>query len=238
MSKNSDYNTGQITFKAIREWREDERPREKLMKHGASALSDAEILAIIIQSGTRSFSALDAAKALLERHGTITKLASCDYSEFKHVKGLGTAKSILLAAAIELSRRIMSDPFENELIIRSPEDVAQRYIPKLRGSRTEVFRTLLLNSSNQVFREVIVSEGILNSSLVHPREVFRLAITESAAAIILLHNHPSGNPEPSKEDLAITKKLVEAGKLIEIKVIDHIIIAGENFTSLSARGLM
>ncbi len=228
--------TPEGNFKAIRDWREDDRPRERLMKHGAETLSDAELLAILIGSGTIGFSAIDAAKILLDRHGNVTRLAACDLSEFKQIKGLGDAKAVTLAAAFELSKRVQSEPFMEKKALNSPEQAASYFIPRLRGARTEVFRTLLLNSSNQLFREVPISEGSLNSSVVHPREVFRIAITESAASIILMHNHPSGNTTPSKEDISITKNLVEAGKIVDIKVLDHIIIAGDSFISLAQEG--
>lgn len=228
----------QPQYKAIREWRHDERPRERLLAHGAQSLSDAELLAILIAKGVRGFSALDAARLVLETLGTLSEISARDVSQLATIKGIGKVKAITLVAAFELSRRIESAPFQSKQVIRSPQDVAGYYIPKLRGMMKETFRVLLLNSANQVFRDVLVSEGSLNASIVHPREVFRTAITESANAMILMHNHPSGNTEPSREDIAITKQLVEAGKLVDIKVLDHIIIAGEQYTSLNEKGLM
>lgn len=225
-------------YKSIKEWREDERPRERLLQHGAQSLSDAELLAIFLGTGTRGTSAIDVARNLLQNIGKLNALPSKSASELQKVKGVGKAKAITLLAAIELSRRIEAAPFHEKKVIRSPQDVASYYIPRLRGAQTESFRVLLLNSANQVFKEIIVSTGSLNASIVHPREVFKHAITESAASIILMHNHPSGNTEPSREDIAITKQLVEAGKIIDIKVLDHLIIAGEEFTSLQDRNLM
>lgn len=224
-------------YRAIREWREDERPRERLLRYGAVVLSNAELLAILIGSGTQGFSALDVARELLDRFGSLTELASRDVSELRAVRGMGIVRSVVLAAAFELARRLQAEPFAARRVIRSPEDVARLYIPRLRGARTESFRVLLLNAANQILREVLVSEGTLTASVVHPREVFRLAIVESAAAIIVLHNHPSGNSEPSAEDIAITRQLVHAGKLLDIPVLDHIIIAGESYTSLRERGV-
>ena len=225
-------------YKPIKEWREDDRPREKLAKHGPSVLSDAELLAIIIQNGTVQFSALDIARSLLEKHENISKLASCDMSEFRHIKGIGDAKSVTLSAAFELGKRIQNEIPIEKLSFRSPEEIAGYLIPRLRGLRTEVFRALLLNSGNQVIREAVISNGTLNTSIVHPREVFRLAISESAASIIVVHNHPSGNPEPSKEDIEVTNKLAEAGRIIDIRLLDHIIIAGNQYTSFIKRGLL
>lgn len=225
-------------YRAIREWREDERPRERLLRYGAETLSDAEVLAILIGSGTRGFSALDVARELLQRFGNLTELSRRDVSELRAVRGMGTVRAVVLSAAFELVRRIQAEPFTARRVIRSPEDVARMYIPRLRSARTESFRVLLLNAANQIIREVVVSEGTLTASLAHPREVFRLAITESAAAVILLHNHPSGNTEPSPEDIALTRQLVQAGKLLDIPVLDHIIIAGEAYVSLRERGVL
>ncbi len=238
--ENSDYNNKQIptAYKTIKDWREDERPRERLAKHGARFLSDAELLAILINSGTKSYTALDIARELLGLHDNLSRLATCDFSEYKKVKGLGPARSITLAAAFELSKRIDAEPIKEKIVIRTPEDIAKYYISRLKGERKEIFRVLLLNSGNQIMREVIVSEGSLNSTIVHPREVFRIAITESAASIVLLHNHPSGSIEPSKEDIALTKQLVKAGELIGIAVIDHLIIGTESYTSFAQKGLL
>ncbi|MCL5991779.1 MAG: DNA repair protein RadC [Bacteroidetes bacterium] len=233
-----DKNETDNKFKSIRYWKEDERPRERLILHGPASLSDSELLAILINTGSKGFSAVDAARELLDKFTSITLLASCDMSELKKTKGVGPAKAVKLAAAFEIAKRIKSEPFSQKKILRTPEDVANYYIPRFQGERVETFLTLLLNSTNQVFREIDVAKGTLNSSIVHPREVFRVAITESAAAIILIHNHPSGNLEPSKEDLLITKQLVEAGKIIDIKVLDHIIIAGDSFTSFAQKGLI
>ncbi len=226
------------TYRAIRELRADERPRERLLRYGAETLADAELLAILIGSGTRGFSALDVARELLRRFESLTELSRRDVSELRSVRGMGQVRAIVLAAAFELVRRIQAEPFTARKVIRSPEDVARMYIPRLRGARKESCRVLLLNSANQIQREVLVSEGTLDASLVHPREVFRLAITESARSIILLHNHPSGNAEPSPQDIAVTRQLVSAGKLLDIPVLDHIIIAGEEYTSLRERQLL
>jgi DNA repair protein RadC len=225
-------------YKAIKEWKEDERPRERLSKHGAETLSDAELLAIIISSGTKGFSALDVGRSLLENFQSISNLAFCDISELKKIKGLGPARSVTLAAVFELAKRLQTAPFAENKSISSPEEVARYFIPRLQGEKKEKFYTLLLNSKNRVFREVLVSEGTLNNSIVHPREVFKIAISESAASIILLHNHPSGNAEPSKEDINVTRNLVDAGIIIDIKVLDHIIIAGNTFKSFLQLGLI
>lgn len=224
--------------KSIKEWREDERPRERLLAHGGHTLSEPELLAVLLGSGTRGRSAVDVARELIEHAGDITRLSARNGNELSTIKGMGDAKAARLAAAFELVRRVQAQPFDPKQQIQSPQDVARHFIPRLRGAQKETFRIVLLDSANRIFRDVLISEGSLNASIVHPREVFRPAIAESAAAMILLHNHPSGNPEPSREDVAITKQLCEAGKLIDIGILDHLIIAGETFTSLAQRGLM
>ncbi|MFM8177818.1 MAG: DNA repair protein RadC, partial [Candidatus Kapaibacterium sp.] len=191
-----------------------------------------------IGTGTRSKSALEVARELLRTCGDLHRLLSRDISEFTSVHGIAGKKAMRLIAALECSRRLHAAPFQSRKVIRSPEDVAAYYIPLLRGAVRETFRVLLLNAANQVFRENVVSEGSLNSATVHPREVFRMAITDAAANVILLHNHPSGNVEPSPEDLRITERLCHAGRIIDIKVLDHVIVAGESFMSFSQRGLI
>ncbi|MCO5251568.1 MAG: DNA repair protein RadC [Candidatus Kapabacteria bacterium] len=225
-------------FTPIRDWKSDDKPRERLMMHGPEVLSDSELLAIIVGSGTVGRSAIDIARELLKKYSSLNHLARCDFSEFKNISGIGDAKAVSIIAAFELSRRIEIAPFSGKKIFRSPEEIAEYYIPRMRDLRIEIFKVLLLTSSNQIFRDLTITEGILNSSVVHPREVFRIAITESAAAIILMHNHPSGNPEPSKEDIKITEQIVQAGKIVGIKVLDHIIIAGDKFTSFVSLGLI
>lgn len=225
-------------YKPISEWREDERPRERLITHGSHTLSDAELLAILLGNGARGQSAVELARDLIERSVDLTRLSARSAHELKNIKGIGSAKAARLVAAFELTRRVQAQPFDPKRKIQSPDDVARHFIPKLRGAQKETFRIALLDSANRIFRDVLISEGSLNASIVHPREVFRPAIAESAAAVVLLHNHPSGNPEPSREDIKITKQLHEAGKFIDIAVLDHIIIAGETFTSFTQRGLM
>ena len=229
-----------VRYSTIKEWPEDERPREKLIRHGAASLSDSELLAILINIGTKKFSAVDVAKKLLREHKSLRNIASLSVADLKQKKnkGIGTAKAVTIVAAFELARRISAAGTENDQPIRTPEDIAQRFGPQLRDLRQEVFMVLCLSSSNKIINERIITKGLLNSSLTHPREVFREAILENAASVILLHNHPSGNLEPSREDISITKQIVEAGKIIGISVHDHIIIAGDGYTSMMERGLM
>lgn len=227
-------------FSAIPEWPEHERPRERLMKHGVDALSEAELLAILLRTGTRNHTAVDVARLLLSKFESLERLSSRSLAELRHHDrklGLGLAKAATIIAAFELGRRAASKSTTKDRI-HSPEDVARRYSPHLKDKKHESFIVVLLDSANQIIREVKISDGILNSSLVHPREVFKPAIAEPAAAIILLHNHPSGNPEPSAEDLHITRQLVEASKILSIPIHDHIIIAGNTYTSFSERGIL
>ncbi len=223
-------------YRTIKDWSPEDRPRERLITHGAEVLSDADLIAILIGSGTIGYSAIDIARDIINEAGDISELASWETARLKSKKGIGNARAITLSAAFELAKRIQSNPFKKKLVVNGPENIAKYLIPKLRNLKTEEFRILLLNASNVIFREEIVSRGILNATIIHPREVFRKAIIENAAKVMLVHNHPSGNPEPSTHDLELTTDLVKAGEIINIPVIDHLIIAGENYTSLNSRG--
>ncbi|OGU56345.1 MAG: hypothetical protein A2X64_02045 [Ignavibacteria bacterium GWF2_33_9] len=225
--------------KPIKEWNPDDRPREKMMKRGPEALSDSELLAIIINNGTKGKSAIDLSKELMElAENDISKLVNLDAATLRTVKGIGEAKSISIAATLEFAKRTKIRSFGELKMFRSPEEIAQFFIPEFHAERTEKFFALLLNSSNQIIKRVNISNGTINASIVHPREVFRAAIIESAAAIIVLHNHPSGNPSPSNEDKAITRRLVEVGEIMKIQVLDHLIIAGNTFYSFAQDGLI
>jgi DNA repair protein RadC len=222
----------------ITDWPEGERPREKLMKYGADSLSDAELLAILIRSGTGKITAVDLAKKILKDFRSLDGMVSKTVADFKIFKGVGNTKAISLIAAFEIGRRAAVAKEKEKIKIISPIDVANLFLPLMRDLQQEVFKVLLLDSANHLINEVEITKGTLNSSLVHPREVFKAAIAEPAAAIILLHNHPSGNPEPSSEDIQITRQLVEASKIIGIPVHDHIILAGNSFTSFAEKGIL
>jgi DNA repair protein RadC len=228
-----------IYHSRIKEWPQNERPREKLLAYGASSLSEAELLAILIRTGTREGTAVDVARALLQTHNnSLSSLASRSAQEIMKEKGLKHAKAIALVAAFELGRRAASNYQQDRLQVRSPLDVVNRYQPLMRDLKTEIFKVILLDSANHIIHDAEVSRGTLNSSLAHSREIFRSAISAPAASIILLHNHPSGNPEPSPEDIQITRQIVQAGKIIEIPIHDHIIIAGASYTSFAEKGLL
>jgi DNA repair protein RadC len=220
----------------VKNWNRTEQPRERLMHLGAGALSDAELLAILLRTGTKGEDVLQVSRNLLQRFENLARISERDYRELQATPGIGPTKAVTLSASFEIARRIAASPFFARPILASPRDIARIYIPRLRGMRKEQFHVLILNSASQVVRMELVSEGSLNSSIVHPREVFRTAIVENAAGIIGLHNHPSGNPTPSREDISITHQLVEAGNILGIPFQDHIIIAGEEYVSLADRG--
>ncbi|MGE5399908.1 MAG: RadC family protein [Ignavibacteriales bacterium] len=217
----------------------DDRPREKLILRGSQSLSDAELLAILLRTGTKGKSVIQLSQELLNRYGNLAVLATVSVSALKQDKGIGNDKAATMAALFEISRRVIS---QNKIFsikkITSPKDVADIFIPILRDEVKERFIVLCLNSANKIIKYEVISIGNLNSSVVHPREIFKVAIENNSANIILMHNHPSGNPEPSHEDISITKRLVEAGKLMDIQVFDHIIIAGDSFCSFTEKRLM
>src|SRR4030042_3263389 len=223
----------------VKELAVDDRPREKLILRGAQSLSDAELVAILLRTGKKGKSVLEIARELISSEGNLALLATKTVDSLQRISGIGKDKAATLAAAFELSRRILSQPkwFANKKIT-SPQDVAEIFIPILRDDNKEKFIIVCLNSANKIIKHETISIGNLNSSVVHPREIFKFAIENSSASIILVHNHPSGNLEPSNEDIAITKKMVEAGKILNIEVLDHIIVGGNSFTSLVERRLM
>ncbi len=227
----------------IRERPESDRPREKLLARGPGTLSDAELVGLVFGSGTRvggrSVSAVELGQALLRAYGSLSKLARRDANQVAQAtKGVGPAKAAQLAAVFEIGRRVEAAPPEDRVQVRSPADVAAAYGPRLRDLPREVFVVLHLNTANVVTAEYTLTTGGLAASIVEPRQVFERAILEHAASIVCLHNHPSGNPEPSRQDVSITKQLTEAGRVLGIPVHDHVIIAGRGFTSLAERGLM
>jgi len=216
----------------------DDRPREKLLLRGAQSLSDAELVAILLRTGKKGKSVLEIARELINNEVNLAMLATKTVDSLQKISGIGKDKAATLAAAFELSRRILSQPkWLSNRKITSPQDVAEIFIPILRDDNKEKFIVVCLNSANKIIKHETISVGNLNSSIVHPREVFKVAIDNSSASIILIHNHPSGNPEPSNEDIRITKKIVETGKIMEIPVFDHLIIAGETYTSFVEKRL-
>lgn len=216
----------------------EERPREKLNRRGLAALSDGELLGIVLATGTRQQSAIALADKLLCRFGGLSGLVQTHVEELQEVKGVGSAKAARVAAALELGRRAVKAQASARVTIGCPADVARLVMADLRFGAKEVFQVLMLNTKNQVLEEKVISVGTLNASLVHPRELFRDSIRRGAAALVLVHNHPSGDPAPSPEDVALTRRLVEAGKLLGIEVLDHVIVGDNTFVSLRDQGYL
>lgn len=220
----------------------EDRPREKLEKKGPQSLTDAELLAIILRTGKKNKSALDIAKELIIKYKSLKELAQKDFREILNNfsgEGIGKTKAITLLAAIELGRRsTQRDINIDEIQVTEPRVIFELMNPKLSHLTVEEFHIVILNRKNVVIRTELVTRGTLDSSLVSPREVFKIAIDNRAASIILVHNHPSGNLEPSKEDIKVTEQLYQSGKLLEIPVLDHIIIANNYYTSFLERNLI
>lgn len=211
------------SFKTIQDMTLEERPREKMILKGSDSLSDAELLAILIRSGSKNLNAIQLGKAIIKKVENIRYLQDITIEELKSIDGIGDTKAVQIKAALELANRISSYK-PKKYKIKNPWDIYKYYMESLRYQYKEIFKVVLLNTKNEIITDMDISIGTLNSSLVHPREVFREAIRRSSNKIILLHNHPSGNAEPSREDKNITHRLKECGELIGIEVIDHIII--------------
>jgi DNA repair protein RadC len=214
-----------------------DRPRERLDAVGPEALSDAELTALLLRTGGRGADALAVASRLLERHGGILGLARASRRELSAAAGVGPAKQATLRAAFELGRRLAAGRLAPGTALRGPADVFRHFHPTLRDAAHERFLVVLLDGRHRLLRHELVSQGTLTASLVHPREVFRPALRESAAALVLVHNHPSGDPAPSAEDREVTARLVRAGELLGVPVIDHVVVAERGYASLRETGL-
>jgi DNA repair protein RadC len=214
-----------------------ERPRERLRAYGEAALSNAELLAIILRVGMAGENVLDVAARLLSEHGGLVGLARLNFDELCSARGLGEAKAAQLRAALELGRRLAATGPEDRTTIRAAQDVATLVQSEMALLDQEQLRVLVLNTKNQVLAIRTISSGTVNQSQVRPAEVFRPAIRMNGTSIIVVHNHPSGDPTPSREDIAITRELVEAGRLLDVEVLDHIVIGLGRFVSLKDRGL-
>jgi DNA repair protein RadC len=218
---------------------ESERPRERLQRLGAENVSSQELLAVIMSSGTRGVSVIDLAQKVLEKYSDLPGLAAASVDELCQITGIKLAKACRLKAAFELANRInLNKSIDYKALIKCPEDAYQQINIKARGKKKEYFWGMFLDIRNRIIRISEVSVGSLDSSIVHPREVFKEAISASAASLIAAHNHPSGNPEPSKDDISLTKRLKEAGELVGIELADHIIIGDGRYVSLKREGLL
>lgn len=214
----------------------EERPRERLARHGAAALSNRELLALLVGTGARRLSALDLAERLIG--SGLRDLAGRSLSELEGERGLGRAKAARLLAALELGARVASEGREAAPAFRAPEESARYLLPRYGSRPVETFGLLALDVRHRLKREAVISVGCLTSSLVHPREVFQEAVVSRAAALVLFHNHPSGDPEPSAEDISLTRRLASAGTLMGIEVLDHLVLGAGRYVSLKQRGIL
>lgn len=209
-----------------------------MQQHGAAALSHAELIAILLRTGTQNESAIHLAQRILHESGGIRRLAESSSEELTQIKGIGPAKALQLHAAIELGRRVARSALPERIRITCPQDAADLLTEELRYQREEHFVCLFMDTKNTVIGQKTLSIGSLNASIVHPREVFRAAIQRSSASILCAHNHPSGDPTPSPEDIRLTKRLAEAGELVGIELLDHLVIGDSRFVSLKELGYM
>lgn len=223
----------------LAETRATERPRERLSKLGPGSLTTTELLAILIGTGTAQSDVLAVTHGLLRLSGgSLRGLARRQVAELAGVTGIGRAKAARVVAALELAHRLVDESRSEPFTIRSPGDVHRWCGPKLRDLAVEEFHLLTLDTQNRITRDLLITRGILDSSLVHPREVFRAAIAEAAAGVVVAHNHPSGNPTPSSDDRAVTRQLVEAGRILDVPVYDHLIVGGDHYFSFAEAGLL
>jgi DNA repair protein RadC len=222
----------------IRDYPTDERPRERMVQSGAASLSNQELLAIILRTGTKSESVLQLSNRVLTTFEGLRLLKEASLEEITDINGIGLAKAVQIMAAVEIGRRIANLEYDDRYSIRSPEDGANYVMNDMRFLSQEHFVCLYLNTKNQVLHKQTIFIGSLNASIVHPREVFKEAFRRSAASIICIHNHPSGDPTPSREDIEVTKRLAECGKIIGIDVLDHLIIGEKKYVSLKEKGYL
>lgn len=222
----------------IRDTPKEERPRERFLQEGPKSLSNQELLALLIRTGTKNESVIQLSSRLIRTFEGLRLLKDASIEEITAIHGIGEAKAIQILAAIEIGRRINSLNNQDRYVIRSPEDCANYCMNEMRFLSQEHFVCLYLNTKNQVLHKQTIFIGSLNASIVHPREVYKEAFRRSAASIICLHNHPSGDPQPSREDIEVTKRLVECGKIIGIELLDHVIIGDQKFISLKEKGYL
>ncbi len=224
-------------YPRIKDLPTSERPRERLKRLGAGALSNSELLAIILRTGVGGENVIDLATRLLARFGGLMGLARADFSQISALKGVGEAKTAQVKAALELSRRLLASSPQERPQVRSPADVANLLLLEMGAQEQEEMRVLLLDTKSRVLAAPTIYKGSLHTSVVRVGELFRQAVRENCAALIVVHNHPSGDPTPSPDDIEITKQLVEAGELLGIEVLDHLVIGSQRYVSLKERGL-
>ncbi|HMA59849.1 MAG TPA: DNA repair protein RadC [Halanaerobiales bacterium] len=215
----------------------DKRPREKMIKYGSNSLTTEELMALIIRTGYQRETAIDLASNLLNKSKGLKGIIDFTPEEFMQYKGIGKAKSTQLCAVIELSKRISSCNYQGEILLNSPKEAVSLLMPMMRHLKQEHLYALLLDVKNKIIAKTLISKGGLASSTVHPREVFKKAIKKSCASLIIAHNHPSGDPTPSDNDIEVTKRLLSAGEVLGIDLLDHLIIGDGKYISLKAKNL-
>ncbi|MDM8534840.1 DNA repair protein RadC [Clostridiaceae bacterium HSG29] len=215
-----------------------ERPREKMINHGTKRLSNAELIAILIHTGNKKQNAIELSHEIINNVGGLSGLTDITFEELTSIKGIGTAKACNILAALELNKRVSAFSIKKKMKITSPNDVCNIFMDELRYEKKEQFIIVLLNTKSEMISTEVISMGNLNSSIVHPREVYKFAIKKSAASVLFIHNHPSGDPRPSKNDKEITKRLTEVGNIIGINVLDHIIIGNNQHFSFKENNLI
>jgi DNA repair protein RadC len=223
-----------IYEKAIKNWPEDDRPREKLLRNGEHSLSKSELLAILLRTGSKDQSALDLARRIMKKFKTFRNMSHTDMRDWKELKGVGNAKIAQIKAAIEMGRRFREDELQEEkIVVRSAKDIVDILMPRMRDLKKEVFKTVMLDSKNRIIDIIEITKGTVNQANPIIREIFHKALELFATGLICVHNHPSGNIIPSKEDKDFTKTLSEAGKIMQVKVLDHIIIGDNSYYSFA-----
>ncbi len=227
---------GKVYEKAIKHWPKDERPREKLFREGEHKLSNTELLAILLRSGVKGQSAIDLARKIVQKFKTFRNMSHTDIRDWKEFKGLGDAKIAQVRAAMEIARRFGEEKIEDRLKIESSKDVYEIMLLRMRDLKKEVFKILMLNSQNRITDVFEIVQGSVNQASPIVREIFQKAAQKEAVSIICVHNHPSGDPYPSKEDEAFTQELIQAGKVLQTKVLDHIIIGDNSYYSFTDKG--
>jgi DNA repair protein RadC len=228
---------GRVAGRALRELPPEERPRERLGRHGPRGLAAAELIAVIWGSGSAGSNAMELAEVAVARHRGITGLAAASPEELEALPGVGSARAAQLAAAFELGRRLVADWPSGRLVVRAPRDLADRLVPQMGRLEREELRVVLLNTKNVVLGTETVYQGNVSTAVVRVGELFREAVRRHAAALILVHNHPSGDPAPSPDDLHLTAEAVAAGRLLDLPVLDHLVIGHDAFVSLRDRGI-
>lgn len=228
--------TSITTIRSVQEMPIDEQPRERLQRYGAESLSEAELIAIILRTGIQGQNAVETARQMIRTAGSLHQLSRMRWQDMRGVPGVASVKALTLEAVFELGRRVASAPQGERFTIRCPEDVYAHFGPRLRDERVEVFTVAFLNAAKVLIGHKMISRGGTTSTIVEPGEVFRQAMIHDAHSIIVMHNHPSGNLRPSDADIQLTRRLIEAGKLVGIALEDHLIIAGHQFVSLRSNG--